>query len=1198
VASHTRYILAFVALVFLSSTAQAEPVRRALLVGINDYAAVTPLHGTINDTVAMQSLLVNRFGFESTNVKLLQNAAATHDGIVAAIRKQLIEPSQPGDVAVFYFSGHGSYMKDVSGDESDGWDETIVPQNSRQNGVFDISDDELNALFAELAGRTENVTVILDSCHSGTAGRGSVKARTVPADNRTPPPPAAARAATDDSSDFRALGANFVLLSGARAKELSYEDAFEGKPQGAFTYQLVKALRAAPDNSYRSVFPNVSERVTATFPSQHPQLEGSGLDSYVFGPRVERPESYVLVEPVDSQTVRIAAGALYGLAKNVELAIYPPGAAPIGDSAALAQAVITEVDVDTARARLRAPVAIPPHSRARLSSLGFAASPKGVHIDSSVPASMAAALAQSIGKYASLKVVAPAAASSADFRVEHDRASGSLRILARDGNALGDSLSTATANVTDVLAKNVHGWARWQSVTTLSNPYSSLNVRISARPRDAPVSAPSPATVANGSAVAIRVENLSSEKVYFAVLDLTDAGRIALLFPPQGAEETLESGGSFERLFRMSIPAGRTNVTDVFKVIASTVPFDAGVLEQGPIKGAKGRNGPNQFEQLLMDRAGALTRDSTMIRLKDWTTTQLSLRVQEASPRLAEPSFALLFDTPTKAETVASSLSNDRAICPDGAPPASCASVSPLTSDNQVLEVRSPALNATRGSGETATTSIGQAFQQAYELRARTGAQYAEPLLTVPMPEEPEAREGARGGGSAPDPIAVADDHWSIKYAGIGGAWQLIQASGKPHGQEATGILIAHPDTGFTRHPENVEGATPSPIASEKGHDYIDDDDDATDPLIADALLANPGHGTASGSVIVSPEGCQLAAHDKCVAGVAQGARLVPLRVHTSVAVFDTKRLIKALDDAAEGKRFGNVNLVSLAMGGPPSRAMLRAVRKAERNGVMILAAAGNYVRIVVWPARFDSVVAVAAINPQCHPWWGSSRGSAVDISAPGEGVWRSTFDKQHAFDIGMGAGTTFATGTTAGIAALWLAHFASDPVMAELRKQGKVTQAFRAAAGATSWRPDGAADKRPPGVSCPAGTGWQPNAFGPGIINAEALLKRPLAMPAARALDAAEDSGVPLFGSLFDTGVNAAQVEAAYRAIFSNAPLATVAQFETEILYHYTANEEVRAAVDRLVGGAEANEAGRVVRAALRAQDISQQLRDALGGA
>jgi len=57
----------------------------------------------------------------------------------------------PNDTFVFYFSGHGYYVPDRNGDESDGQDETLVLSDSRRNILFldDTLFGYLNKIKAE-----------------------------------------------------------------------------------------------------------------------------------------------------------------------------------------------------------------------------------------------------------------------------------------------------------------------------------------------------------------------------------------------------------------------------------------------------------------------------------------------------------------------------------------------------------------------------------------------------------------------------------------------------------------------------------------------------------------------------------------------------------------------------------------------------------------------------------------------------------------------------------------------------------------------------------------------------------------------------------------------------------------------------------------------------------------------------------------
>lgn len=73
---------------------------------------------------------------------------------------------QPGDSLVFHFSGHGSQKKNYTGDEIDGYDETLCPTDFRTQGM--IVDDEINATIVRPLPRGVQLHAIIDACHSGT----------------------------------------------------------------------------------------------------------------------------------------------------------------------------------------------------------------------------------------------------------------------------------------------------------------------------------------------------------------------------------------------------------------------------------------------------------------------------------------------------------------------------------------------------------------------------------------------------------------------------------------------------------------------------------------------------------------------------------------------------------------------------------------------------------------------------------------------------------------------------------------------------------------------------------------------------------------------------------------------------------------------------------------------------------------------
>ena len=383
--------------------------------------------------------------------------------------------------------------------------------------------------------------------------------------------------------------------------------------------------------------------------------------------------------------------------------------------------------------------------------------------------------------------------------------------------------------------------------------------------------------------------------------------------------------------------------------------------------------------------------------------------------------------------------------------------------------------------------SVANAWQDTYRLRATPGIAYAEPLFQLEITgrtEEPDvatagvprarARRAARTLGGGDDHLPKSDDvDWSLDQIRAFDAWNKhFAGSDTP----AAGIIVGHPDTGYRPHPEIA-----SAVLADKGFDFVDEDNDATDPMPEDpdALIPNPGHGTATSSVILSPKGAQGAYQTKDasgrseVFGVAPGARLIPLRVANSVVLFSMKNLSRAIEYAADK----GAHVVSISMGGIFSFRLKSAVSYAQKRGVIVCAAAGNQVRFVVWPAAYDEVIAVAACNVDGKIWKGSSRGSKVDVTAPGESVWRAHVDKKTgAFEIGRGSGTSYAVATTAGVAALWLAHHGRDK-LAQTHGLEKIPFIFNQILREST--------RRPPG--------WDTDRFGTGIVDADKTLAAPL---------------------------------------------------------------------------------------------------------
>jgi len=272
--------------------AAAAGVKRALIVAISDYAPKGPggsdLVGCDKDAERMEKLLTEKFGFRAANITQLLDTQATRAAIEDAITR-LGDASGPNDSVVLYYSGHGAQVPDLDGDEDDGWDEALVGADPVGEGAQTtetrlaryVTDDKIAELLRRF--KTSNVTVIFDSCHSGTAVRDA---------GAELPPPAQVKRVTPDFSqellkqaqdarqtkqadtrdDTLDIGDRYVFIAGCQPYELS-----GCVPKGGFlTMAIDLAVRSLPDGvSWAQMAQPIREAVNEINATQTPSFEGA-----------------------------------------------------------------------------------------------------------------------------------------------------------------------------------------------------------------------------------------------------------------------------------------------------------------------------------------------------------------------------------------------------------------------------------------------------------------------------------------------------------------------------------------------------------------------------------------------------------------------------------------------------------------------------------------------------------------------------------------------------------------------------------------------------------------------------------------------------------------------------------------------------------------------------------------------------------
>ncbi|KAJ1408077.1 Caspase domain [Sesbania bispinosa] len=146
--------------------------KRAVVVGISYRNSRHEIKECNNFAKLMRSLLIKNFDYPDSSIILLTEEYPDGSKLLP-IKKNikmamhwLVEGCQPGDSLVFYFCGHGSQQRDYSGDEVDGYNETLCPLDFETDG--EIVDDEINATIVKPIPPGVRLHALIDASHSGT----------------------------------------------------------------------------------------------------------------------------------------------------------------------------------------------------------------------------------------------------------------------------------------------------------------------------------------------------------------------------------------------------------------------------------------------------------------------------------------------------------------------------------------------------------------------------------------------------------------------------------------------------------------------------------------------------------------------------------------------------------------------------------------------------------------------------------------------------------------------------------------------------------------------------------------------------------------------------------------------------------------------------------------------------------------------
>ncbi len=258
------------------------------------------------------------------------------------------------------------------------------------------------------------------------------------------------------------------------------------------------------------------------------------------------------------------------------------------------------------------------------------------------------------------------------------------------------------------------------------------------------------------------------------------------------------------------------------------------------------------------------------------------------------------------------------------------------------------------------------------------------------------------------------------------------------------GVRVAVLDTGLDANHPDLDGA-------------VDDARDFT--RSSHGFADSQGHGTHVSGTIAARQ------NDRGVVGVAPQCRLLVAKVLGDDGSGTSEQVARGIEWAAAS----GADILSLSLGSPDaSPSIAAAIDRAVAAGRFVICAAGNDGRddAVNYPARWNSTIAVGAVDRQGSLARFSSRGPQVDVCAPGTDVL-STFPAGRYAKL---SGTSMATPFVTGVVALMLAKHRQSGGATPIRDTRDLREHLRR-------------------TTTDAGPVGHDPSFGFGLINPDALL-------------------------------------------------------------------------------------------------------------
>lgn len=299
------------------------------------------LRGAVADAEAVYIFLRETLRVPESRIKNLRNEEATRATIEMEIKNlggnSAIKNDDP---ILIYYAGHGAEAKAPSGRScTDGKIQMLVPHDFNPSGSDDrdsergqgVLDERLAHLLQDVAGKkSDNITVILDSCHSASGTRAvnhdptfTVRGIKLPEDYTIPQdllhdiPRGKSRAIVAAKGYEKTGLLSHMLISACKHGQ----EASERDGHGAFTSALLSLLKKSGVDklTYADVIAHLPD-----LPGQNPQCEGVYKSRYLFNSKVLSPQRklYPIRSSDKPGQYTLEVGEAHGIINKAEFVVF------------------------------------------------------------------------------------------------------------------------------------------------------------------------------------------------------------------------------------------------------------------------------------------------------------------------------------------------------------------------------------------------------------------------------------------------------------------------------------------------------------------------------------------------------------------------------------------------------------------------------------------------------------------------------------------------------------------------------------------------------------------------------------------------------------------------------------------------------------------------------------------------------------